>query len=135
MKILRLPTCSYCPDIDDIAHFFCKCDRVNIFWQNFFTWWTSIGEIHTNYPNFPSPHEIIFGMPGSEDPIMVMNFCILHAKHYIYKQRLFHENYLSVQNFLRELRYHLQIEQKICENSNTPEKFAKYAAVCDRLNN
>ena len=134
MKILTSPKCSYCPEIDDISHFFCTCDRVNEFWCGLFAWWNSTEEIRVNYPNFPAPHDIIFGLPVTEDQMIVINFVIIHAKYYIYRQRLFQENYLSVHNFLGELKYNLQIEQKICKDGNTPDKFTKYLNIYHNLN-
>ena len=69
-----------------------------------------------NFPNYPD--DILFGMKSMNDAHEVLNFCILHIKYYIYKQRLFHDNTLSIRKKCNEIRYKVDIEWKICENDD-----------------
>ena len=39
MKIKETPKCSYCEAIDDIPHFFMRCENVLDLWTRFFNWW------------------------------------------------------------------------------------------------
>ena len=138
MKIKPSPTCSYCPCIDDSVHFFYGCDKVKEFWISFFNWWNTTDTIQTNFPNFPSSQDILLGIHTQDDIITALNFCIIHAKYYIYKDRLFHDNSLSFMGFLSYLKYQLQIEDTICRNEGNPEHFTKFANIylelCTRFN-
>ena len=130
MKIKTHSTCSYCPEDDTIRHFFLFCPRVEAFWQHFFNWWNRLDNIqipHTTELN------ILFGYMSNENVFMALNYCILHGKYYIYKQRLFHNNNLDLYEFLVELRYKLQIEYDICKKNSCMDKFDKYVFIFDTL--
>ena len=68
------------------------------------------------------------------DGHIVPNFCILHIKYYIYKQRLFHDNPLSIREICNEIRYKLDIERKIYKNDDKQMNLGKYVALYDMLN-
>ena len=72
---------------------------------------------------------IIFGMPDPSDVIKVLNYCILTAKFYIYKQRLFNNNEIDFYTYLIELKQKLNTEQTICEKQYRPDKFEKYLFI------
>ena len=63
-----------------------------------------------------------------------MRYSILHIKYYIYKQRLFHDNTLSIRDICNEIWYKLNIERKIFENDAKQINFGKYVALHDMLN-
>ena len=99
-----------------------ECTEVGRFWAAFFNWWNETGH---SYPQFQFPHwpgakEILLGIPGRDNKILVLNFCILYGKFYIYKQRLFGENNLSLRSFLASLKYQLQIEELVSKNQSKP---------------
>ena len=88
-----------------------------------------------NYPNYPGVHDISFGIKNMNDGHEVLNCCILHIKYYIYKQRLLHDNTLSIREICNEIqRYKLDIERKICENDDKQMNFGKYIALYNMMN-
>jgi hypothetical protein len=130
MKLKDSPLCSYCDQEDSICHFFLFCPKVKDFWHSFFSWWNRLGEIQIPYSG---EEFILFGYQQKEDVFNVLNYCILHAKFFIYKQRLFHSNKLDLYEFLVELKFKLQIEHSICKDKLSFIKFEKYTFVYDQL--
>ena len=100
MKMLETSTCKYCPDEDNITHFFIFCIEVYNFWGKLFSWLDTNTGTTLNWPIFPSVTDILFGITNHDDPTTVTNYCILYAKSYIHYQRLFHENKLVLEDFL-----------------------------------
>ena len=96
--------------------------------------WNGTEYQRVNFPNYPDVHDILFGIKNMNDGHEVLNFCILHIKYYIYKQRLFHDNTLSIKEIYNEIRYKLDIERKIYENDDKQMNFGKYVALYDMLN-
>ena len=66
-----------------------------------------------DFPTRNSKKDILFGLPNESDKQIVLNFCILHMKNYIYKQRLFADNNLILEEFRRILLFKIEIEKKI----------------------
>jgi hypothetical protein len=130
MKLTDSPICSYCHEEDTIHHFFLFCPKVREFWSLFFNWWNRLGDLQI-------PHSgeefILFGYQSKEETLNVLNYCLLHAKFYVYKQRLFHNNSLDLYKFLVQLKYKLQIEYTICQDNLSLNKFEKYSFVYDQL--
>ena len=86
MKIKTTPICSYCPEVDTIAHYFMQCSSIHRLWQEFCNWWNIVSpEVVLDFPHYPNVENIIFGIPfnGNDDKKIVLNFWILHAKYYI----------------------------------------------------
>ena len=99
MKIKATPFCDYCNEIDDIRHFFFACGEVQNFLKLFFQWWNDMDYIWVDFPNYPNAKEIVLGISDESDECQVINFCILQVKYYIYRQRLFNENYYICQKW------------------------------------
>ena len=120
-------------EIDDIIHFFLLCPKVNAFWNSLFQWWNNLTDIKIpfNYENLEEC--ILFGFPIEGDIFEVLNYCILVAKFYIYRQRLFNDNDIDLFSFLVELKYKIKIEYGICKNNNTLDKFEKYLFLYEQL--
>ena len=76
---------------------------------------------------------IIFGIPDPRDVIKALNYCILTAKFYIYKQRLFNNNEIDFYAYLIVLKQKLNIEQTICVKEYRPDKFEKYLFIYTNL--
>ena len=55
-------------------------------------------------------------------------------KYYVYKQRLFRDNTLSIREICNGTRYKLDIERKICENEDKQMSFGKYIPLNNMLN-
>ena len=113
IKIKASPQRSYCDEIDDTNHSFFHCPNVRYLWYLFFQMWNGMEYHRVNFPNYPDVYAILFGIKNMNDGHEVLNFCVLHIKYYIYKQRLFHENTLSIREICNEIRYKLDIERKI----------------------
>ena len=96
MKIKASSQCSYCDEIDDISHYFFHCSTVQHLWFLFFEMWNEIEYQHVNFPYYPNVYAILFNVSSINDGHEVLNFYILHIKYYIYKQRLFNENTMSL---------------------------------------
>ncbi len=81
---------------------------------------------------------ILFGFPGRSDDAIVINYCILYAKHYIYleklkeneKQNTFNIDFLG---YLSQLKYILKIEKSICIHNNQSIKFNKFNFMYDNM--
>ncbi len=74
-------------------------------------------------------HEsILLGFPGRSDDAIVINYCILYAKHK--NQNTFNIDFLG---YLSKLKYILKIEKSICIHNNQSIKFNKFNFIFDNL--
>lgn len=132
IKIRNSDQCNYCSETDDLKHFFIHCEKVKDFWRSVFSWWNRISDV-----KFKGGGEIteciLFGFPGPEDIITVLNYIVLLAKFYIYKQRLFKENDVNQLDFLFMLKHRLMIEKTICTQECKETNFQKYNFVYNNL--
>ena len=135
MKLKETPVCSFCNELDDVPNFFVNCDNVSDIWKDFFIWWNRIGYFVVDFPTRNSEKDILFGLPNESDNQMVLNFCILHMKNYIYKQRLFANNNLVLEEFRRILLFKIEIEKKILIKQNKHSLFIKYHPLYETLKN
>ena len=133
MKISDSPKCNFCNKNDTLLHFFLYCPKVKQFWHSLFQWWNNLGNLNIDIESDALQEIIIFGIQANEDVLCVFNFCSLNAKHYIYKQRLFHENNVDFYEYLIELKYKLTLEKRICLDSNTEFIFEKYVFLYEQL--
>ena len=131
MKLLPSPKCSFCDEIDTLRHFFLFCPKVVNFWNSFFKWWNNLGDIVL----LDIPDEcILFGYQWENDDLFkVLNFCILNAKHYIHKQKLFNNNNFDLYDFLIILKFKLQLEKSVCENKGIDKQFEKFLFIYEQL--
>ena len=134
MKIKETPKCSYCDAIDDIPHFFMRCENVLDLWTRFFNWWNQVGYHNVNFPTHWSENKILFGLPNNGDSNVSLNFCMLHIKHYIYKQRLFHDKEMQFGGVKNIILVKLEIEKNILSRENKPQNFAKFELLYNKLN-
>ena len=133
MKIAENPECDFCKDIDNIRHFFLFCPKVKSFWNSLLQWWNRLTDINI-VSDFEHLEEcILFGFPIEGEIFDVLNHCILIAKFYIYRQRLFNDNDIDFFSFLVELKYKIQIEYSICKDTDTLDKFEKYFFLYELL--
>ena len=130
MKIKASPQCSYCDGIDDISHFFFHCPTVQ---HLCFFVLRNVEYEDVNFPYYPNVYDILFGVSSMNGGHKVLNFCILHVKYYIYKQRLFNENTMSLREIRNDIRYKLDIEKKICANEDKQVDYEKYIPLYNKL--
>ena len=80
MKLKDTEMCTFCVDgRDELRHLFNECRFVSYFWVLFSNWWF----LHTGAKIVFSYSDIFFGYKITDPPIL-LNFCILTAKYYIY---------------------------------------------------
>ncbi len=95
---LKTATCilSFCNEIDALPHFFVKCRKVNNFWKYWFNWWNILTnqDVMNQYNGLEKC--ILMGFPETFDDILVLNYCMLYTKYYIFIQQLFNNNVLDL---------------------------------------
>ena len=134
LKIIDEDTCKYCQNVDSLIHFFIWCAKCKQFWNYFLRWWNRLSPIKID-TDFNVLEEIfIFGIPRrNNDIIHVLNFCLLYAKHYIYRQKLFDDNNVDFFKFLITLKNKIKIEEIICIKENRPDKFERFNFIYENL--
>ncbi len=83
IKIKLQDTCSFCLSKHRITHFFIDCKSLLFFWKSWVKWWENI----TNFNIRKEDHiheSILFGFAVTSDGVIVINYCLLYAKYYIY---------------------------------------------------
>ena len=130
MKLRDSPKCTYCSEIDDNRHFFLYCPVVKTFWRSFFLWWNRLENIQ-----FENIEEecILFGfIMDDSDIFQALNFCLLHAKSYVHKQKLFGENNIDLYEFLIILKQKLKIEYNICKRNGSND-FDRFMFIYENI--
>ncbi len=97
-------------------------------------WWHSLTGF--NMRDYPHIHEsILFGFPGHSDDAIAINYCILYAKHFIYRANSNNQNMLTIDflSYLSHLKYILKIEKNTCIAKNQIVKFEKFNNIYDNL--
>ncbi len=61
---------------------------------------------------------ILFGFPGQTNNSILINYCILYAKFYIYTQTINNNNYFEFLCYLPVLKNGLLVEENICKANN-----------------
>ncbi len=137
IKIKSVNTCSFCNNVDSISHFLIDCRSNNIFVESWTIWWES--RIGLSIQEENHIHEsILFGFPGNSDDAIVMNYCIQHAKHYIYVEKFKNDNNKSgfnvdVLGYLCHFKHTLKIKTNICTKKNQTAKFGKFNVIFENL--
>ena len=133
MRIKNSPLCTYCDQTDDIGHFFFLCKDVYEFWREICTWWNTLDYDGVDFPAYPNVKTIIFGSQDVTEGVAVLNFCIMHIKYYIYRQRLFHDNVFRLHEIQNVIVAKLEIEKNICQKENRNHKFDKFEILYENL--
>lgn len=109
IRIRRDVICSFCAGSDSIEHFLSLCPIVKSFWKDVWEWFAREVDVQLNIPL----RAFLFGVPDQIPHATMINFLILFIKHYIYRQKVFHQGSLSLVQVLKELRRRLQVEEYI----------------------
>ncbi len=99
--------------MDLISHFLIDWKANNRFWKGWAKWWHSLAGF--NIRDYPHIREsILFGFPGDNDDAIDIHYCILYAKHFIYREKLSNQNKSTSDflGYLSHLKYVLKIEKK-----------------------
>ena len=100
---------------------FMRCENVLDLWTRFSNWYYQVGYHNVNFPTHHPENEILFGLPNNGDNNVTLNFCMLHIKHYIYKQRIFHDNEMLFGAMKNMLSIKLEIEKNTLSTENKPQ--------------
>lgn len=122
--------CKFCNNVDTITHFFITCNKTDQFWTYFYNWWHRTTQFRIINDDIYEEC-ILFGYPGDEPEIEVMNYCILLAKYYIYCKKLNDCNVLDLYEYLVIVKSKLSIEKTICERNN--RTFEKWELIYNNL--
>lgn len=133
MKLKDSPRCSYCDEIDDIPHFFIKCEKVKLLWCKFFDWWNGLGYPYVHFTGNLGERDFLFGLSNGADYTTALNFCMLHIKNYIYRQRLFNDNDMELEAIKNILLVKFKIEKDFLSRNNKQQNFAKYELLYNDL--
>ena len=120
--------CSFCNNEDNLMHYFIYCKNVKLFWKCFFNWWYAISKVAIDET---LDEHILFGFPGNSEIEMVLNFCMLLAKWFIYCKKLNGKNDLDLYEYLLILKERLQIERAICLKNN--QNFDKWNFIYEQI--
>jgi exonuclease III len=133
MKLSDNPQCLFCDNLDDITHFFLFCDKTQDFWHSFLLWWNRTSDMKIPFDYVTLEVSILFGFQSNGDIFHALNYCILVAKSFVHRQKLFYDNELDFYDYLCELKYKLEIERNICSKNGNHELFSKFAFIYDNL--
>jgi hypothetical protein len=100
--------CKECQKLDDTAHYMFECPKVVPFWNSFIEWWNTLSESTT----FLDKRSALTGFMGPQAKMQTLNACLLLAKWHVYKSKI-NESEVFFYNFLRDLKYNLEIEKTI----------------------
>lgn len=123
LRIRDTDTCSYCSQIDSIPHFLFNCPGVQSFWSNICDWFEKNMDIRMKAITL---RDFICGVNPNYNKHKIIGFVILLAKHFIHRQKLFHQGKLALLHFLQELKAKLQCEKFILRQTGKATKFKKW---------
>ncbi len=132
IKIKDSSKCTFCDEEDSITHYFLYCNKVKEFWDHWHNWWTYITE--TDFSKGDATAEcILFGYPGDDDIISVLNYCVLYAKYFIHTMKMSGKNDLDLYHYLRVLKQKMLMEKQVCIKTGNSNLFNKFKVINDSL--
>ena len=130
ISIKESKQCNFCDEEDNILHFFLYCNNSEIFWSSFFNWWCKISEVVLDEI---LEDQIIFGFPCNTEMELVLNYCVLLGKWYMYSAKMREKNDFDLYGYLVQLKQRLSIEKALCTKENSPQKFVKWEFIFEHL--
>ena len=119
-KIFDSEICRVCNQVDNIFHHFVDCEEMAIFWNSLGIWWSGI----CNKCEPITIVNILLGIVEKRCHRLQMNFIILYAKWFIYKQKYLGESCFFLK-FLPDLKTRLLVEQNILVQACKYDVFVK----------
>ena len=101
ISIKTTSKCNFCDKEDDLLHYFLYCPVTKQFWKCFFNWWHRQTEICIHET---LEEHMLFGYPGNSDVEMVLNYCILYGKWFIFCQKIHERNTIEIYDYLIQLK-------------------------------
>ena len=122
LKVSQSPYCIKCTAnaVDDINHFFIECSALENFWVKLENWWNRTA----TYQVKVSSKHIIFGLYYDNNFYKTINYVILLAKWYIYRQSYL-EKKVDLYGFLVLLKSKLETEKYISTCNGQIRRFDK----------
>ena len=130
IKIKESSKCNFCEAEDNLLHFFFYCKNTEMFWHSFFNWWHRTSDV--NIEETLEEH-MLFGYPGNSDIDLVLNFCILLGKWYIFTIKMQEKNSIDFYEYLVQLKQRLLIEKEICTKQDNPQASYKWDVIYENL--
>jgi exonuclease III len=112
--------CHFCNAVDDIGHYFYKCEDTRLFWHNFERWWNTMGNTNITI----TQEMAIIGIINATENNDRLNACLQLARWHIYVEKLQIKNPF-LYKFLCILKYKIRIEKTICKNNDKQCKIFK----------
>lgn len=131
IRIKPSDKCTHCNQdaTDTLQHFFFTCVRVRSFWHSVSLWLSAEANLHIHV----SEREFILGVPSTTLNAKTINFIVILAKFYIFRQKLFHHANLDLTHFLRELRCKLNVEKYNYAQEKKSHKFKPWEQIYKAL--
>ena len=114
--------CCYCGSLETIEHFLYECNLTRSLWSGFFEWWQTVTKTYISC----SLLDILFGIanPEKNPEIIILNFCIIFVKYYIYKSKIHGKN-TNLQWMKREMKDKILCEKCILLQQNKHSEYYK----------
>ncbi len=109
-----------------------RYENTKQFWTSFYKWWKNIFEFNIGR-NDIFEECTLYGYPGEEDIIQILNYCVLLAKYFIYTNKLNDNNTLDLYSYLVLLKRKIYFEKTICTQQNKPQLFEKCLFIYEGL--
>lgn len=126
IKIKDSEWCRYCDESDTIVHFLFSCQKVRPFWKAISSWFRDADDL---YLDRLTPAEYIWGLPSTAHRAPLINAVLLYVKHYIFRQKLFHDFNFELLGWLMEFRAKLRSEEYICKRTGQSKRFDKWRNI------
>jgi hypothetical protein len=115
-RIVNNKNCEICGAEDSIQHFFIDCTIVKDLWRKILKWWNSLNFLDIDIYREELRENILFGFKNTNNWYHVLNYVIMIAKWYIYKNKLFNDHKMFLCVFLKELKTSMITEEHIYKN-------------------
>lgn len=127
-KLVDTELCSACVVPETLEHYFYECRVTYTFWSRLQQWIKSTMNVGIKLNIL----DILLGIlnENNDDFLFAMNYCILNAKWYIFKERLANRS-VSFIGYLEYLKNCLIIERYILDLEGGEEKRKKWSLLLD----
>jgi hypothetical protein len=115
MSISDSNICIKCNETDTIDHYLFSCRQIRDFWIEVEAWWNNNSDCEVTI----TIKHILLGFFYDLKYFSSINYVVLLGKFYIYRQKM-NDGTICLRNFLSLLKYKLDIEKTICQNSDHP---------------
>lgn len=130
VRIKPSDTCSFCPEVDSLSHFFLECQGVRPFWERLAEWCKDFLDLSMDHLTH---EQLLLGVTNPPKGQKVLNWIILFAKFFIQKRKLFFQGSIPLIVFLREARDQIHMEKRACSWENKSNKFRPWQRIYNAL--